>query len=149
MYVTQCHYSTGQHIIQEVTHTALNADGRPPRSHNVLSRCHMLSRHVTSPQRLNHDRRHDLLLSQMLLYFHCQPTGKLAYIMKLHMANSRRLTNILTFGELLRKSVFVFRARIQASNNTIIQFMVNSVASLVSNLWKWWRTTLYTGNVAV
>ena len=27
--------------------------------------------------------------------------------------------------------------------------MVNSVAPLVSNVWKCWRTTLYTGNVTV
>ena len=35
--------------------------------------------------------------------------------------------NILSFGELLRKSIFAFRGRIQSSNNTIIQCMVNSV----------------------
>ena len=57
--------------------------------------------------------------------------------------------NILSFGELLRKSIFAFRGGIQSSNNTIIQCMVNSVAPLVSNVWKWWRTTLYTGNVTV
>ena len=55
--------------------------------------------------------------------------------------------NILSFGELLR--IFAFRGRIQSSNNTIIQYMVNSMAPLVSNIWKWWRTTLYTGNVTV
>ena len=57
--------------------------------------------------------------------------------------------NMLSFGELLRKSIFAFRGRLQSSNNTIIQCMVNSVAPLVSNVWKWWRTTLYTGNVTV
>ena len=58
--------------------------------------------------------------------------------------------NTLSFGELLRKSIFSFRGRIQSSNNTIIQCMVNSVAArLVSNVWKWWPTTLYTGNVTV
>ena len=58
--------------------------------------------------------------------------------------------NILSFGELLRKSIFAFRGRLQSSNNTIIQCMVNSVAPLVSNVWwKWWRTTLCTGNVTV
>ena len=57
--------------------------------------------------------------------------------------------NILSFGELLRKSIFAFRGQIQSSNNTIIQCMVNSVVPLVSNVWKWWRTTLYTGNVIV
>ena len=53
--------------------------------------------------------------------------------------------------ELLRKSIFAFRGRIQSSNNTIIQCMVNSVAPLVLNVWKWWITTLYTGrpNVTV
>ena len=40
--------------------------------------------------------------------------------------------DILSFGELLRKSIFAFRARIQSSNNPIIQCMVNSVAPLVS-----------------
>ena len=53
---------------------------------------------------------------------------------------------MLSFGELLRKSIFTFRGRIQSSNNTIIQCMVNSVAPLVSNVWKWWRTTLYQGS---
>ena len=38
--------------------------------------------------------------------------------------------NILSFVELLRKSIFAFRGRIQSSNNTIIQCMVNSVAPL-------------------
>ena len=42
--------------------------------------------------------------------------------------------NILSFGELLRKSIFAFRGRIQSSNNTIIQCMVNSVAR-GENLW--------------
>ena len=42
--------------------------------------------------------------------------------------------NILSFGELLRKSIFAFRGRIQSSNNTVITFMVNSVAPLVSNV---------------
>ena len=50
--------------------------------------------------------------------------------------------NILSFGEFLRKSIFAFRGRIQSSNNTVIKCMVNSVAPLVSNVWKWWRTTL-------
>ena len=40
----------------------------------------------------------------------------------------------------LQKSIFAFRGRIQSRNNTIIQCMVNSVAPLVSNVWKWWRT---------
>ena len=57
--------------------------------------------------------------------------------------------NLLSFGELLRKSIFDFRGRIQSSNNTVITCMVNSVAPLVSNVWKWWRTTLYTGHVTV
>ena len=57
--------------------------------------------------------------------------------------------NILSFGELLRKSIFAFRGRIQSSNHTIIKCMVNSVAPLVSNVLKWWRTTLYTGSVTV
>ena len=57
--------------------------------------------------------------------------------------------NLLSFGELLRKSIIAFRGRIQSSNNTIIKCMVNSVAPLVSNVWKWWRTTLYTGHVTV
>ena len=48
--------------------------------------------------------------------------------------------NLLSFGELLRKSLFAFRGRIQSSNNTVIKCMVNSVAPLVSNVWKWWRT---------
>ena len=39
--------------------------------------------------------------------------------------------NLLSFGELLRKSIFAFRGRIQSSNNTIIKCMVNSVAPLV------------------
>ena len=42
--------------------------------------------------------------------------------------------NILSFGEVLRKSIFAFRGRIQSSNNTIIQCMVNSVAPLVYQL---------------
>ena len=53
--------------------------------------------------------------------------------------------NIVSYGDLLRKSIFAFRGRIQCSNNTIITCMVNSVAPLVSNVWKWWRTILYTG----
>ena len=57
--------------------------------------------------------------------------------------------NLLSFGELLRKSIYAFRGRIQSSDNTIIKCMVNSVAPLVSNVWKWWRTTLYTGHVTV
>ena len=57
--------------------------------------------------------------------------------------------NLLSFGELLRKSIFAFRGRIQSSNNTVIKCMVNSVVPLVSNVWKWWRTTLYTGHVTV
>ena len=57
--------------------------------------------------------------------------------------------NLLSFGELLRKSIFAFRGRIQSSNNTVIKCMVNSVAPLVSNVLKWWRTTLYTGHVTV
>ena len=57
--------------------------------------------------------------------------------------------NLLSFGELLRKSIFAFRGRIQSSNNAIIKCIVNSVAPLVSNVWKWWRTTLYTGHVTV
>ena len=57
--------------------------------------------------------------------------------------------NILSFGELLRKSIFAFRGRIKSSNNRSIHCIVNSVAPLVSNVWKWWRTTLYTGNVTV
>ena len=57
--------------------------------------------------------------------------------------------NILSFGELLRKSIFAFRGRIQSNNYTIIKCMVNSVAPLVLNVWKWWRTTLYTDNVTV
>ena len=57
--------------------------------------------------------------------------------------------NLLSFGELLRKSIYTFRGRIQSSDNTIIKCMVNSVAPLVSNVWKWWRTTLYTGHVTV
>ena len=57
--------------------------------------------------------------------------------------------NLLSFGELLRKSIFAFRGRIQSSNNTVIKCMVNSMAPLVSNVWKWWRTTLYTGHVTV
>ena len=56
---------------------------------------------------------------------------------------------MLSFGGLLRKSILAFRGRIQSSNNSIIKRMVNSVAPLVSNVWKWWRTTLYTGNVTV
>ena len=48
-----------------------------------------------------------------------------------------------------RKSIYAFRGRIQSSDNTIIKCMVNSVAPLVSNVWKWWRTTLYTGHVTV
>ena len=51
--------------------------------------------------------------------------------------------NLLSFGELLRKSIYAFRGRIQSSDNTIIKCMVNSVAPLVSNVWKWWRTTLH------
>ena len=50
--------------------------------------------------------------------------------------------NLLSFGELLRKSIFAFRGRIQSSNNAIIKCIVNSVAPLVSNVWKWWRNTL-------
>ena len=57
--------------------------------------------------------------------------------------------NLLSFGERLRKSIFAFRGRIQSSNNIVIKCMVNSVAPLVSNVWKWWRTTLYTGHVTV
>ena len=59
--------------------------------------------------------------------------------------------NVLSFGESFRKSIklFAFRALIHSSNKPIIQCMVNSVVPLVSNLWKWWRTTLYTGNVTV
>ena len=57
--------------------------------------------------------------------------------------------NILSFGELLRKSIFAFRGRIQSSNNTIIKCMVNYVAPLVSSVCKWWRTTLYTRNATV
>ena len=57
--------------------------------------------------------------------------------------------NILSFGELLRKSIFAFRGRIKSSNNTVIKCMVNSVTPLVSNVWKLWRTTLYTGHVTV
>ena len=57
--------------------------------------------------------------------------------------------NLLSFGELSRKSIYAFRGRIQSSDNTIIKCMVNSVAPLVSNVWKWWRTTLYTGHVTV
>ena len=57
--------------------------------------------------------------------------------------------NILSFGELLRKSIFAFRARIQSSNNPYLQCMVNSVAALVSNVWKWWRVTLYTRPVTM
>ena len=49
--------------------------------------------------------------------------------------------NILSFGELLRKSIFEFLAQIESSNNQIIQRMVNSVPPIVSNLWKWWGTT--------
>ena len=44
--------------------------------------------------------------------------------------------NILSFGELLRKSVFAFWAGIQYRNNPIVQCMVNSVSQLVSNLRK-------------
>ena len=57
--------------------------------------------------------------------------------------------NIVSFGELLRKSIFAFRGRIMSSNNTIIHRIVNSVAPLVSKVWKWWRTTLYIDNVTV
>ena len=42
--------------------------------------------------------------------------------------------NLLSFGELLRKSIFAFRGRIQSGNNTIITCMVNSVAPLESNV---------------
>ena len=38
--------------------------------------------------------------------------------------------NLLSFGELLRKSIYAFRGRIQSSDNTIIKCMVNSVAPL-------------------
>ena len=66
-------------------------------------------------------------------------------VLRLPMRNSASemfvQCNILSFGELLKKSMFAFRGRIQSSNNTIIQCMVNSVALLVSNVWKWWRTT--------
>ena len=34
--------------------------------------------------------------------------------------------NLLSFGELLRKSIFAFRKRIQSSNNTVIKCMVNA-----------------------
>ena len=34
-------------------------------------------------------------------------------------------------------------------HNPVIHCIVNSVAPLVSNVWKWWRTTLYTANVTV
>ena len=57
--------------------------------------------------------------------------------------------NLLSFGELLRKSIFAFRGRMQSSSNTVMKCMVNSVAPLVSNVWKWWRTTLYTGHATV
>ena len=57
--------------------------------------------------------------------------------------------NISSFGELLRNSIFAFRGRIKSSNNKMIHCIVNSVVPLVSNVWKWWRTTLYTGNVSV
>ena len=57
--------------------------------------------------------------------------------------------NILSFGDFLRKSIFAFQGRIKSSNNTIIHCIVNSVAPQVSIVWKWWRTTLYTGNVSV
>ena len=45
--------------------------------------------------------------------------------------------NILSFGKLLRKSIMLF------GNHTIIQCMVNSVAPLVSNVWKWWRCSAH------
>ena len=50
---------------------------------------------------------------------------------------------------IISASIFAFRARIQSSNNPIIQCMVNSIASLVSNVWKWWRVTLYTRPVTM
>ena len=43
--------------------------------------------------------------------------------------------NILSFGELLRKSIFAFRGRIKSSNNTIIiHCIVNPVAPGASSV---------------
>ena len=50
--------------------------------------------------------------------------------------------NIMSFGDLLWKLLF-------EDEFSPIKCMVNSVAHLVSNAWKWWRTTLYTGSVTV
>ena len=41
--------------------------------------------------------------------------------------------NIFSFGELLRKSIFAFRGRIQSSNNTIIQCLIQDFVLIFFN----------------
>ena len=52
--------------------------------------------------------------------------------------------NILSFGELLRKSVFSFRKRIINSDISLVHGIVNSAVSLFSKIWTLWSDILNT-----
>jgi len=58
--------------------------------------------------------------------------------------------NIPSFGELLRKSIYCFINRItECDRNSIIANIVKSSIPLVSTIWKWWHTVLYTHQITI
>jgi len=50
---------------------------------------------------------------------------------------------VISFKEMLRKNIYNFMCRIQASKNTIISSIIGS-CHLLSTIWTWWRKILYT-----
>ena len=52
--------------------------------------------------------------------------------------------NIMSFGELLRKYIYMyrFRLRLSSSLNSVIDNIYMSIVALYSNIWAWWHTIL-------
>ena len=49
---------------------------------------------------------------------------------------------ILSFGELLRKFVFILKTQISVSHNSCLQSIYNSEIPLFSQIWAWWDVIL-------